>query len=259
MIQIKRKLMRGFFGIDPNYSDMFLSSNERFYASLYLEKISRHFKSVFGSKKLRILDAGCQAGRLAIPLAREGHHVTGVDTSAFALRRAKSHAQKEEVSVSWVKGDVQNFLRRNTHPFDVILCIEVLYLRENYRAFLSLFNEHLSSGGLLIVSHRTKFYYISQALKKEDFETALSVVTQQEGHLWGSYFNWQTAKETKALYEALGFRETALYPIGTFSENIIQLESLSEENRSKLLRIESEFKEERSGCARYLLACAQKP
>lgn len=256
--RIRRKFVRSLLGIDPDYGDMFESRRERFFAELYLQKIRRHLVDAFGQKKLRILDAGCQAGRLAIPLAKEGHHLTGVDTSAFALKRAKRHCQTEKVSMSFLRGDVSKILTNNSPSYDAILCIEVLYLRENYREFLGLFRRHLAAGGLLMASHRTKFFYITQALKKNDFETALFVMEHREGKLWDSYFNWQTVAQLRDLYEDAGFPKVDVYPIGTFSEILMDPEALSSENQSKLFRLEEEFCDERTACARYVLVCARK-
>ena len=257
--RIKRKLLRNLFGIDPNYPDMFVSEGEKFFAGLYLQKIRAHLEEVFGKKRVTILDAGCQAGRLAIPLAKEGHHVTAVDTSPFALKKAKEHCREEGVAVSFLRGDVAKILEKSTHSFDAILCIEVLYLREKYREFLDLFLKHLAPGGLLMVSHRTKFYYISLALKKKDLESALFVMEHSEGKLWNSYFNWQTAEELKRLYREVGLSKIDLYPIGTFSEFLIDPQVLPSEDRERLFRIENEFLDERKGCARYILVCARKP
>lgn len=250
--------MRALFDVDPLYSDMFLDEREKFFGELYLEKIRRHLQSAFGEKRLDILDAGCQAGRFTVPLAKEGHRVLGVDTSGFALKRAKDHCQEENVSVSFLKGDIRKVLEESSRLFDVILCIEVLYLRETYREFLDLFRRHLHPGGLLLASHRTKFFYITQALKKNDLESALYVLTHSEGPLWNSYFNWQTVSELEGLYREVGFSTLDLYPIGTFSEFLIDPQSLSPEERQKLFHLENEFDDERKGCARYLLACARK-
>ena len=118
---------------------MFLNEREKFFGELYLHHIRRFLRETFGEKKVSILDAGCQAGRLAIPLAKEGHGLTAVDTSGFALKQAKRHAEEEGVSVHFLKGDVSEILTRDPQAFDVILCIEVLYLREKYREFLRLF------------------------------------------------------------------------------------------------------------------------
>lgn len=259
MKRMQRKLLRTFFGVDPEYGDMFASPGEQFFATLYLEKIRNHFQETFGQKTLKILDAGCQAGRLAIPLAKDGHRVIGVDTSPFALKKAREHCREEKVSVSLLKGDVSKILEKNGDLFDAILCIEVLYLRERYREFLSLFRKHLAPGGLLLVSHRTKFYYITLALKKNDLESALFVMERSEGKLWDSYFNWQTVGELQRLYQEIGFSKVDLCPIGTFSEILVDPAALTSEDRQKLFRLESEFHDERKGCARYVLACTRNP
>ncbi len=258
MQKLKRKLSRTLLGKDPDYPDMFTSVREQFFAQLYLRKIRAHLSEVFGERKISLLDAGCQAGRLSIPLARDGHEVTGVDTSSFALKRAALHAKETGVSLSLLHGDVSKILEKENCLFDAILCLEVLYLRENFKDFLRIFREHLTENGFLAVSHRTKFFYLTQAIKKSDLKTASFILENSEGKLWGSYFNWQSVAELKTLYAASGFGEVVFYPIGTFSEILIEPDTVSPEDRQTLFRIEEEFPDERTGCARYVLACARK-
>jgi ubiquinone/menaquinone biosynthesis C-methylase UbiE len=57
-------------------------------------------------KKGRVLDAGCGTGRHAIPLAKLGFDVVGIDLSGEMLKIAKNKAQKEGVDVKFVRGNV---------------------------------------------------------------------------------------------------------------------------------------------------------
>jgi SAM-dependent methyltransferase len=52
------------------------------------------------------LDLGCGAGIWSIKLAARGWQVTGVDIVPEALRRAREHAQRADVQVRFVEGDV---------------------------------------------------------------------------------------------------------------------------------------------------------
>jgi SAM-dependent methyltransferase len=54
----------------------------------------------------RALDIGCGTGRDAVYLAGRGWSVTGVDSVAQALERARERAARADVEVRWVKGDV---------------------------------------------------------------------------------------------------------------------------------------------------------
>ena len=54
----------------------------------------------------RALDIGCGTGRDAVYLAERGWSVTGVDSVAQPLERARERAARAGVEVRWVKGDV---------------------------------------------------------------------------------------------------------------------------------------------------------
>ena len=53
----------------------------------------RRLRTLLPAPPARILDAGCGPGLYAVPLAEAGHHVTGVDVSAAALRYARGLAR----------------------------------------------------------------------------------------------------------------------------------------------------------------------
>jgi SAM-dependent methyltransferase len=55
----------------------------------------------------RILDLCCGQGRHAIPLARAGLQVTGLDRSSYLLGRAQQTARELEVPLRWVRGDMR--------------------------------------------------------------------------------------------------------------------------------------------------------
>ena len=98
-----------------------------------------------------IVDFGCGSGNHALPLARAGFEVTGVDRSTHMLARAREKARVQPTA-SFAEGDV-----RSVHlgaSFDVALMMfavlgyqltdsDVAATLENVRA-------HLSPGGLLV-------------------------------------------------------------------------------------------------------------
>ena len=214
MTPLLRKSLRALFGYDPAYCDMYLDEEESFFAKLYLQAMEHGFASSGNGSSLTLLDAGCQAGRLAIPLAKKGHHIVGVDTSRFALRRARHHSRSAGVEVRWVRGDILRVLPKFPRGFfNGILCIEVLYLRRNFRTILTAFHETLRQQGLLMVSHRPPAYYLKLAMEKNDAETARFIQSHHEGELWGSYFNWQVPSELEILYQSLGFTVQEIRPI----------------------------------------------
>src|SRR3989338_4904789 len=85
MQKVLRKVLRTVANHDPDYYDMYLDPNEAFFAKLYVKHIMRHAAEAGihpqdaaggGSLRPRILEAGCQAGRLVVPFAKLGFDVT---------------------------------------------------------------------------------------------------------------------------------------------------------------------------------------
>lgn len=218
MKRLLRKSLRALFSYDPAYFDMYLDAQESFFAAMYLRAMESRLASLRRSP-LDLLDAGCQTGRLAIPLAKGGHRVVGVDTSGFALRRARQHSRREGVGIRWVKGDILGVLGKfRKEPFDGVLCIEVLYLRQNFREILGAFRSVLKEEGVLIASHRPQAYYLKLAKERGDAQAERFIQTHPEGELWGSYFNWQTPSDLPELYRSVGFSVEEVRPIERSAE-----------------------------------------
>lgn len=72
-----------------------------------------------GKSPRTILDLCCGPGRFAVPLARRGFQVTGVDRTAFFLDKARERAAAEGVAIEWVQEDMRTFAR--PEAFDLAL------------------------------------------------------------------------------------------------------------------------------------------
>jgi len=252
--RIARKLRRAVFRNDPGYYDMYLNRGERYFARLYLHQIRHILSTHRPGDPLLVLDAGCQAGRLAVPLAQDGHRVTGVDTSAFALRRLTDHAREAGISLRTIRADLTRWLP--TQPpaaYDVALCAEVLYLRKNYRALLDGLIRVLKPGGVGFVSHRPRGYYLAEALRRHDPDVAHRVLTASEGVLWGSYYNWQDWGDLEALYGQLPVEVLAITPIGPLSWIAVNPETLDDAGQEALFRADLALQAQNPGLGRYLL------
>ncbi|OPZ85443.1 MAG: Cypemycin methyltransferase [bacterium ADurb.Bin429] len=70
----------------------------------------------------RVLDLGCGQGRHAIPLARHGFHVIGLDVQANLLTVAARRARDAEVDLPLVRGDMRR-LPFADGSFDAVLCL----------------------------------------------------------------------------------------------------------------------------------------
>jgi len=262
MRKVTRKLLRAVANRDPDYYDMYADANEACFAQLYLAHIRRYIEPCGIPSDGTVLDAGCQAGRLAVPLAQDGFRVTGVDTSGFGLRRAKDHAQRAGVTVDWVRGDLLEVLPRwNGRQFDVVMCAEVVYLVRRHEELLRALAAAVRPGGLLMVSHRPRFYYLCEALKVDDLASARYVVQHAEGPFRDSaYYNWQSEDQLRALYEEIGMEWLGHHPIdrlawlGGFSPS-----ALSEPQRARWLDMELNEEDGERMCGRYVLVASQRP
>jgi len=99
-----------------------------------------------------VLELGCGTGRVAIPLAQDGHEVVGLDRSPAMLARAERHARREGVSLRLVEGDMRSFSFSEAFPLIAIPANTFLMLAPSDRwACLARVREHLAPTGLLAV------------------------------------------------------------------------------------------------------------
>jgi SAM-dependent methyltransferase len=95
-----------------------------------------------------VLDAGCGTGRVAIELARRGHHVVGTDLDADMLDRARRKAP----DLTWIDADLATLDLGTT--FDVVVAAGnvIRFVRPADRAAaVQRAAEHVAPGGRLVV------------------------------------------------------------------------------------------------------------
>lgn len=100
-------------------------------------------------------DLGCGRGRHAIPLARRGFRVTGVDLSETMLRMARERAARERVEVEWVRGDMRTFRRPGAFDLCLSLFTSFGYFSDaENQAVLDNIGESLKKKGRLLLDLR---------------------------------------------------------------------------------------------------------
>lgn len=100
-------------------------------------------------------DLGCGRGRHAIPLARRGYRVTGVDISEVMLRLARLGAERERVRVEWVQEDMRTFRRPGAFDLTLSLFTSYGYFNdaENQKVLENI-GASLKEGGALLLDLR---------------------------------------------------------------------------------------------------------
>ena len=82
----------------------------------FIEKELNHDRSK------KILDIGCGTGRHAIELTKRGYQVTGIDLSEGQLKRAREKAEKEGLSIPFLRQDARNLPFKKEFDVAIMLC-----------------------------------------------------------------------------------------------------------------------------------------
>jgi ubiquinone/menaquinone biosynthesis C-methylase UbiE len=106
------------------------------------------------NKKQRILDLACGYGRLAIPLAKQGYNIKGVDITPIMIKKAKESAKKEKLKIEFKIGDMKN-LPYKDNSFDAIICmwsvfIELTNKKEQLKSIKEILRV-LSKNGFVLI------------------------------------------------------------------------------------------------------------
>jgi SAM-dependent methyltransferase len=103
-----------------------------------------------------VLDLGAAAGRVALPLAREGHEVWALDRSPAMLAALGERRRAEDPAVAArvhpVRGDLARFALGRRFPLVIVAMntLQVLTDPADRRSCLACVRDHLEPGGELI-------------------------------------------------------------------------------------------------------------
>jgi SAM-dependent methyltransferase len=71
---------------------------------------------------IKMLDVACGAGQIALPAARAGAQVTGVDLAENLVKQARERAKAENLSIRFEQGDAENLPYENG-SFDLVVSL----------------------------------------------------------------------------------------------------------------------------------------
>jgi len=100
-----------------------------------------------------VLELACGTGRLTIPLAEDGVHITGLDLSKEMLDLAKKKASDRGVKIPLIQGDMREFDlgRKFRFIFIPAQSLSHLHTREEVEDCLSCVQRHLTGDGRLLI------------------------------------------------------------------------------------------------------------
>ena len=101
----------------------------------------------------RILDIGIGQGRNALPLARRGFSVTGLDTSTVAINTVRDRARQEKLPISLWHGSYQDFEPAGD-PYGAVLAFGLLQTlsRREGASLLFRLREWTAPGGVVFLT-----------------------------------------------------------------------------------------------------------
>ena len=152
---------------------------------------------------LRLLDAGCGAGIVSLPLAESGAKVTGIDASAQSIAVAQRQAEHLELRVDF-RCATPAEIREAEAAFGCGICLEVVEHVGDLEAFIDDLSHLISPGGQLVLGtiNRTVQSYLKAIIGAEYILNWLPKRT----HDWSKFVK---PAELKELLEARGYREIA--------------------------------------------------
>lgn len=114
----------------------------------------------------RILDLCCGQGRHAVPLARAGYRVTGLDRSPYLLAQAQAEAERAGTRVEWVLGDMRQLPWKGQFDACINMFTAFGYFEddEENQQVLNEVSHVLRPGGKLLLDTSNRDYYLLQML-----------------------------------------------------------------------------------------------
>lgn len=135
-----------------------------------------HFIEKYLHKGMKILDAGCGAGRYSVEFAKRDCNVTLFDISNEQLKIAKKKIHEAKVNENidgYIQGDIRDLSQFENEQFDMVVCYgaPLSYVLENREKAILEFNRVLNKNGSLFLSVNNKWGILKMLLgnKYPDF------------------------------------------------------------------------------------------
>ncbi|MBE6520798.1 MAG: metalloregulator ArsR/SmtB family transcription factor [Thermoplasmata archaeon] len=109
-------------------------------------------------RRLKILDLGTGAGKVAIQASLLGHTAVGMDSSEEMIKQARLSAKKFSAHIMLVKGDAcyTNFPKG---MFDVVVAKDLLFCIDNIKEAVLHWKDLLAPGGFLVIIDGNYLFY----------------------------------------------------------------------------------------------------
>ena len=134
------------------------------------------------SKKGKVLDLGCGQGRDAIPIARLGFEVTGIDNSKVGVAQMNQIAKTEGLKLHGLIADIFEF--DDFSPYDFVLLDSMFHFAKNDRKketeFIKKIISKIKEGCLVIFCIQDTGSKVEILNKTIDFEKPLTQLVDKK-------------------------------------------------------------------------------
>ncbi|MDB5771863.1 MAG: methylase involved in ubiquinone/menaquinone biosynthesis [Burkholderia sp.] len=131
----------------------------------YLEPGAMDFYTRLGvTPGTRMLDVACGAGQIAIPAARAGVRVTGVDIASNLIEQAKSRAKAEGVEARFDEGDAE-MLPYPDASFDLVVSLIGAMFAPRPELVAAELVRVCRPGGRIVMANWTRDGHVGQMFK----------------------------------------------------------------------------------------------
>ncbi len=112
----------------------------------------------------RILDVACGAGQTAIPMARAGAKVTGIDLASNLIAQARVRAKAENLDATFDEGDAED-LPYEDNSFDVVISLIGAMFAPRAALVAAELKRVCKPGGKIIMGNWTPNGFVGQMFK----------------------------------------------------------------------------------------------
>lgn len=128
-----------------------------------------------------IIDLGCGTGEVAIPLAKQGYEVFGLDLSSHMLACASKKAHDENVAVQWIQQDMRQLSGLENIDVVISYCDSINYItnEEDLRAVFERVYDSLTADGLFIFDFHAITYATAHLM-----DGTFTHVTDELTYIW---------------------------------------------------------------------------
>lgn len=180
---------------------------EQYYFRQYFSAIEPFLK-----EGMKVCDIGCQYGRFTIPLAEKGIQVMATDLKEKYFKYIVSHTSRSG-NISFRNESITETIQSlKGARFDAVICLELIYNLRNPEDLIKGLKTLVSENGLIIVSHRSKGYYLYRFLREKKYTAAQAIINHNHPG-----YHAQDTEELKKMYYDAGMQIVSIHGIGMFS------------------------------------------